>query len=237
MSSDGLSKPLRAALVELDRYIPPLLPIVQEKLLNLLAVKLSGEKFKPPGMPVNWRAGPSVTDLSTMTPNRVTVTLALKTLGTFNFKGYRLNEFVQDVVIRWADDESPDVRQAAATCCAQVLAQDPIIHQSSPHAVKLISNVLTKLLAVVITDPLPSIRHSTLSALDPKFDRFLAQPNNIKQLFMAMNDEVHVIRESAIKTIGRLTKQNPAYIMPNLRKTLIQLLTDLEYSKKKALLS
>ncbi|MBW0475655.1 hypothetical protein O181_015370 [Austropuccinia psidii MF-1] len=230
MFSNGLSEPLRAALVELARYIPPLLPIVQEKLLDLLAVTLSGEKFKPPGMPVNWRAGPSVTDLSAMTPDRVTVTLALKTLGTFNFKGHRLNEFVRDVIIRYADDESPDVRQAAATCCAQVLAQDPIIHQSSPHAVKLISDVLTKLLAVVIADPLPSIRHSTLLALDPKFDRFLAQPNNIKQLFMAMNDEVHVIRESAIKTMGRLTKRNPAYIMPNLRKTLIQLLTDLEYS-------
>lgn len=165
-----------------------------------------------------------------MESDRATVTLALKTLGTFNFKGHRLNEFVRDIVIRYADDESPDVRQAATTCCAQVLARDPIIHQNSSYAVKLVSDVLTKLLAVVIADPLPSIRQSTLLALDPKFDRFLAHPNNIKQLFIVLNDEVHVIRESAIKTIGRLTKRNPAYIVPNLRKTLIQLLTDLEYS-------
>src|SRR5215218_3910506 len=30
--------------------------------------------------------------------------------------------------------------------------------------------------------------------------------------------------------IGRLTLHNPAYVMPSLRKVLIQLLTDLEYS-------
>lgn len=230
MFSNGLSDPLRTALVDLVQYIPPLLPIIQEKLLDLLAVTLSGEKFKPPGMPINWRSVPNAADLSGLEPDRATVNLALKTLGTFNFKGHRLNEFVRDVVIRYTDDESPDVRQAAATSCAQVLARDPIIHQNSSYAVKLVSDVLTKLLAVVIADPLPSIRHSTLLALDPKFDRFLAHPNNIKQLFIALNDEVHVIRESAIKTIGRLTKRNPAYIMPNLRKTLIQLLTDLEYS-------
>ncbi|KAI9604455.1 hypothetical protein KEM48_000690 [Puccinia striiformis f. sp. tritici PST-130] len=230
MFSNGLSEPLRAALVDLARFIPPLLPIVQEKLLDLLAVTLSGEKFKPPGMPINWKATSNSADLSAMESDRAIVTLALKTLGTFNFKGHRLNEFIRDVVIRYADDESPDVRQAAAICCAQILARDPIIHQNSSYAVKLISDVLTKLLAVVIADPLPSIRQSTLLALDPKFDRFLAHPNNIKQLFIVLNDEVHVIRESAIKTIGRLTKRNPAYIVPNLRKTLIQLLTDLEYS-------
>ncbi|KAI8458016.1 atypical/PIKK/FRAP protein kinase [Phakopsora pachyrhizi] len=230
MFGNGLSEPLRAALVDLVRHIPPLLPVIQEKLLDLLAVTLSGEKFRPPGMPINWRSAPTNTDLSAMEPDRATVTLALKTLGTFNFKGHKLSEFVRDVVIRYADDESPEIRQAAALCCAQVLSRDPIIVQTSAHSIKLISDVLTKLLSVVIADPVPSIRQSTLLSLDPKFDRFLAQPNNIRQLFIALNDEVHAIRESAIKTLGRLAKRNPAYIVPYLRKTLIQLLTDLEYS-------
>lgn len=39
-----------------------------------------------------------------------------------------------------------------------------------------------------------------------------------------------MIREIAIKIIGRLANLNPAYVMPSLRKTLIQLLTELEYS-------
>ena len=34
----------------------------------------------------------------------------------------------------------------------------------------------------------------------------------------------------AIEVIGRLTLRNPAYVMPSLRKTLIQLLTELEFS-------
>jgi FKBP12-rapamycin complex-associated protein len=69
-----------------------------------------------------------------------------------------------------------------------------------------------------------------LSALDEKFDRHLAQSRNIRTLFVALNDEVFQIREVAISIIGRLTAYNPGHVMPSLRKTLIQLLTELEYS-------
>ena len=47
---------------------------------------------------------------------------------------------------------------------------------------------------------------------------------------MALNDEVFEIRELAICTIGRLSSLNPAYVMPYLRKVLIQILTELEHS-------
>ena len=46
---------------------------------------------------------------------------------------------------------------------------------------------------------------------------------------MALNDEVFEVRELAITVIGRLTIRNPAYVMPSLRKTLLQLLGDLQY--------
>ena len=39
---------------------------------------------------------------------------------------------------------------------------------------------------------------------------------------MALNDEIFEIRELAMCTIGRLSNLNPAYVMPSLRKTLIQ---------------
>lgn len=78
------------------------------------------------------------------------------------------------------------------------------------------------------TDPL--IREATISHLDTEFDRHLAQAECVRSLFIALNDEVYVIRELAIKVIGRLAHLNPAYVMPSLRKTLIQLLTELEYS-------
>jgi FKBP12-rapamycin complex-associated protein len=66
-----------------------------------------------------------------------------------------------------------------------------------------------------------------LSSLDPRFDLHLAQPDNLRALFVALNDEVFENREVAIDVIGRLTARNPAYVMPSLRKTLIQLLTEL----------
>jgi FKBP12-rapamycin complex-associated protein len=61
-------------------------------------------------------------------------------------------------------------------------------------------------------------------------DSYLAQPENVRTLFIALNDEAFVIRELAVSIIGRLNVRNPAFVMPSLRKTLIQLLTELEYS-------
>ena len=69
-----------------------------------------------------------------------------------------------------------------------------------------------------------------LLSLDPRFDRHLAKAENVRTLFLALNDEVFAVREAAISIVGRLTLVNPAYVMPSLRKTLIQLLTELEYS-------
>lgn len=76
----------------------------------------------------------------------------------------------------------------------------------------------------------PEIRKTVLDSLDSRFDRHLARAENVRTLFLALNDEVFSIRESAISIIGRLTAHNPAYVMPSLRKSLIQLLTELEYS-------
>ncbi|XP_004346781.2 TOR pathway phosphatidylinositol 3-kinase TorA [Capsaspora owczarzaki ATCC 30864] len=100
----------------------------------------------------------------------------------------------------------------------------------SIHSVVVIGEVLEKLLIVGIADPDSDIRWSVLSSLDDRFDNYLAQAENLRALFVALNDEVFAIRELAIGIIGRLTVLNPAYVMPSLRKTLIQLLTELEYS-------
>ena len=62
-----------------------------------------------------------------------------------------------------------------------------------------------------------------------RFDHHLAQADNVRSLFMSLNDEVFVMRELAISIVGRLANHNPAFILPSMRKTLIQLLTELEY--------
>lgn len=69
-----------------------------------------------------------------------------------------------------------------------------------------------------------------LESLHEKFDKHLAQAENVRSLFIALNDEAFENRMIAVGLIGRLARHNPAYVMPSLRKALIQLLTELEYS-------
>jgi len=73
----------------------------------------------------------------------------------------------------------------------------------------------------------PKIRKVVLSSLDERFDYHLSQAENLRLLFTAMNDEAFEIRELAFSTTGRLASRNPAYVLPSLRKTLTQLLTEL----------
>lgn len=75
-----------------------------------------------------------------------------------------------------------------------------------------------------------NVRLRVLRSLDENFDAELAQPESLSALFITLNDEIFEIRELAIMTIGRLSAINPAYVMPKLRKIMIQLLTELEHS-------
>jgi FKBP12-rapamycin complex-associated protein len=87
---------------------------------------------------------------------------------------------------------------------------------------------LTVLLNLCLSDA--NIRLTVLTHLTERFDKHLAQAENVKSLFIALNDEAFDNRVVAVGLIGRLAKHNPAYVMPSLRKALIQLLTELEYS-------
>ena len=101
----------------------------------------------------------------------------------------------------------------------------------SPYP-SLITDILDRLLTVSISDPDPTIRATILSSFhsDPHFDPFLSSPSNIHSLFIILNDELFSIRELVIALIGRLAVSSPSHVMPLLRKTLIQLLTELQYT-------
>ena len=94
----------------------------------------------------------------------------------------------------------------------------------------MVGEVIDKLLAVGVGDPDPDIRRMVLLSLDRKFDRHLAKPENIRCLFLAVNDEIFPVREAAITIIGRLSAVNPAYVFPPLRKLLVNLLTGLSFA-------
>ena len=152
------------------------------------------------------------------------------TLLTFFSLGHVLNEFVRDVAIKYVEDDDPEIREAAALTCCQLYVRDPIVNQTSYHALQVVGDVIEKLLTVGVSAPEPSIRRTVLAALDERFDRHLSKAENIRTLFFALNDEYFPIREVAVEIIGRLARHNPAYVIPSLRKTLIQMLTELEFS-------
>ncbi|KAG8995960.1 phosphatidylinositol kinase- protein kinase tor1 [Tulasnella sp. JGI-2019a] len=238
MFSCGLSDPLVKALEAISKHIPPLLKTIQERLLGLLSILLSGYNYKPLGAPaVNVRVDVTTTQkdggaangtASIKTPELLT--LALNTLSNFDFSGHILNEFVRACALPYLDHDSPEVRKAAALACCKLFVRDPICYQKSNHAIEVISDVLEKLVTLAIADPEPSIRLTVLLSLDTRFDAHLAQAENVRSLFVALNDEVYANREQAVLIIGRLADLNPACVMPSMRKALIQLLTELEYS-------
>jgi FKBP12-rapamycin complex-associated protein len=100
------------------------------------------------------------------------ITLALSTLGTFDFSGvsvrfqqlltishgkffvgHVLNELVRTCALPYLEDDHPEVRKAAANTCCRLFVKDPICYQASSHAIEVISDVLDKLLTVGIADP------------------------------------------------------------------------------------
>ena len=110
-----------------------------------------------------------------------------------------------------------------------IRSRNRVSHGRSRTA-KFRCETLGRILTLAIADRDAIVRKTAIAALKPPFDRDLAQVNMLRRLFVALNDEDFEIREMGIVIAGRLTRRNPAYIMPLLRKTLVQLLTELEFS-------
>ncbi|CAJ0932770.1 unnamed protein product [Ranitomeya imitator] len=236
MLSVGLSPALTAVLYDLSRHIPQLKKDIQDGLLKMLSLVLMHKPLRHPGMPkglAQQLSSPSLTNIPEAS-DVGSITLALRTLGTFDFEGHSLTQFVRHCADHFLNSEHKEVRMEAARTCSRLLT--PSIQQLSGHghvsqtAVQVVADVLSKLLVVGITDPDPDIRYCVLASLDERFDSHLAQAESLQALFVALNDEVFEIRELTICTIGRLSSMNPAFVMPFLRKMLIQILTELENS-------
>jgi FKBP12-rapamycin complex-associated protein len=232
MFAGGLTESLRQSLVDLSTNIPPLLATIQDRLLDMLSIILFGKPYTHPGAPPRFTVlpGNSAKELTDNAKEDELIILALETLGTFDFKGRALHEMIRECAMTYLEDENPLIRHAAAITTSHLLAQDPACFQNSNHALKLVSDILERLLSIAIADQDSNIRETVLDSLDQRFDHHLAQAEHVRTLFMALNDEVFTIREIGMQIIGRLAVYNPAYIMPSLRKLLIKLLAELEYS-------
>eukprot|EP01135_Chromosphaera_perkinsii_P003113 Nk52_evm2s236 gene=Nk52_evmTU2s236 len=239
----GLNSSLTDALKDLAKYIPDLLKPIQDRLLDMLSNVLAKQPYKHPGAPKSTGSTRGLKVTSSPTTNSFgvhetfdsqTVTLALKILGNFNFEGYALTHFVQQHVVQYLEDENKAIRREAATTCSKLLlsSTELLVSSHSPNSkfsIAVVQEILKKLLVVATSDPSPEIRLSVLKSLDSKFDQHLAQAENLNCLFVALNDEDFDIRLTTIGILGRLSSINPAYVIPALRKTLIQLVSELKF--------
>merc|ERR1719341_2396332 len=229
MLTAGLSPALTSSLRELATYLPALKKDIADGLLKILSVILMQQPYRRPGTPKHLvSAGGAAIE----PPDSQSVVLALKTLGTFDFEGQSLLQFVRHCADTYLNSEEKEIRLEAVKTCSSLLRSALLgaAGKKSPTVMSTINEVLAKLLIVGITDSDPDVRFSVLDCLNDCFDFHLAQAENISALFIAMNDEQFEIRELAVCIIGRLSILNPAYIMPSLRVTLIQLLIELEHS-------
>ncbi|SGZ55137.1 CIC11C00000003613 [Sungouiella intermedia] len=254
-SNCSLSTHMQDVLQTLITNIPSLTATINKKLLNLLSLVLSGKTFQPPGSPygsikineasardyrlimISRDTGLSISSILNnpevyQTQDNAIIVQALQMLAFFDFENYQLNEFVRYCIITYLDSSSPKIRLTATSTSCKIFIKDPICQQTSVNALNAVNDVVEKLLSISITDPIAEIRLEGLTCLDEagNFDPQLSQSENVKLLFIALNDEVFAIRKVAVKILGRLSSINPAYIVPSLRKTLIQLLSRLDFA-------
>ncbi|KAM7482395.1 hypothetical protein LguiB_006978 [Lonicera macranthoides] len=245
MFSAGLSFPLVEALEQITISIPSLLPTIQERLLESISAVLSRSHHAQarPSVPVNRGNLTSTTQQVPELSGSALVQLALQTLARFNFKGHDLLEFARQSVVLYLEDEDGATRKDAALCCCKLVANSFSGMSSTQFTStrssraggkrrRLVEEIVEKLLIAAVADADVSVRHSIFSSLHGNggFDDFLAQADSLTAIFAALNDEDFEVREYAISVAGRLSEKNPAYVLPALRRHLIQLLTYLKQS-------
>ncbi|KAH7665067.1 Non-specific serine/threonine protein kinase protein [Dioscorea alata] len=246
MFSSGLSSTLVEALEDITVSIPSLLPTIQERLLDSISIALSKTPYPQtkPGAAVNRANAPNNTQQCSDISGSGLVQLALQTLAHFNFKGHELLEFARESVVVYLEDEDGATRRDAAICCCRLVANSiagiPSSQFSSTRSSRiggmkrrrLVEEVIEKLLIAAVADADVSVRQSVFLSLSVNcsFDEYLAQADSLTSIFVALNDEDFDVCELAISVAGRLSEKNPAYVLPALRRHLIQLLTYLEQS-------
>ncbi|PHT30550.1 hypothetical protein CQW23_29855 [Capsicum baccatum] len=124
MFSFGLSLTLVEALEQITESIPPLLPTIQNRLLEFISTILSRSNHSMPRQSASVSRG----IIKTVTPQvpeligSTLVQLCLRTLAHFNFKGYDLLEFARESVIVYLEDEDGATRKDVALCCCKLVA-------------------------------------------------------------------------------------------------------------------
>merc|ERR1719361_1574922 len=137
-------------------------------------------------------------------PDTASIVLGLRTLGSFDFEGHSLLQFVRHCADNYLHSEEKLIRLEAVRTCSALLKGTllGLTGRKSSAVQSTVNEVLAKLLVVGITDLDADIRYCVMMCLDECFDFHLAQAENLSALFVALNDEQFEIRELTMCIIG-----------------------------------
>lgn len=229
MCSMGLSSLLTTCFKELSIHIPSLRKDITERLLNMLSMILRKKSVYSSNMEQQ------IFNISLLIEpqDASKLVLALHTLGSFDFDWHHcMISFIRRCINHYLHNEHQEIRLEAVRTTSKLLlkAIERTSISNSSTLFNIIDEAVAKLLVVAVTDADFEVRYRVFETLDEVFDPCLAKVEHLSLLFVAMNDEQPEVRELAICTIGRLSTINPAYVMPTLRRVLIQLLIEMEHS-------
>ena len=168
--------------------------------------------------------------------------LSLRTLRTIGESyihdaedGNLLLPFLRDVISAYFAHPSSDVRrEAVITCCLLLLpfgdtrgeTQQSLLRFKLGNVASLTEELLQKLLRMAVSDLSPVVRLCIVRGLDSRYDSYLAL-NLLSPLFLMLEDEALAVRACALQILGRLSRLNPAPILPGLRRVLIEIIIEL----------
>eukprot|EP00605_Chrysophyceae_sp_TOSAG23-4_P001470 GSChrysophyteH1.ASY1.ANO1.1606.1 assembled CDS len=163
------------------------------------------------------------------------VLLSLRTLGNLSLSKSHVIVLVNESVLPYLASTDTLVRQEAAKTCAKMAAFVSQPFQCRGPTAEATEVVISRLISVMISDPTSRVRLSVLKALSSHFDRYLCRTHHIEALQFLLSDENYEIRGETLKILGRLTRVNPAAVLPSLRLLLIRLISEIKNSSESRL--
>ena len=232
----GLCPALIGALHKAVDSLPVLLPKVQSLLLDLLSLALTRRPFFPTASASTVQVLQAAL-VQGEVQGTALIRLALQTLANFSLIPHQLLDFVKNFVMPYLDEADPAIRRDAALAISRIIERHARYGEKNPSTFTMaekraIDSILSKLLAAAVVDPAVSVRRMVFDSLAgaESLDSHIAQPECLRPLFIAFNDEASVVRSLAINLAGTLLPVNPAYVAPALRRHLLQLINDMDVS-------
>lgn len=222
--SGELSVNMHQTLLDFSNYLPSYRPYIQDCLLDILSRILCKKTLSE-------LSSKQITLFNIDTINHYIkpemLILALDILGQFQFGNPIMIDLLLECCNIYLDYESSAVRKQAILSICRILTKDSqfrVKHKS------IVVDIIHKLLLVSTYDPEPDVRIAVFHGLEKEFDDVLAYPDNIKIIFLAINDENFDLQLTCIDVIHRLAILNPAYVLPPLRHVLVLLLNTMKLS-------